>query len=89
MANSRIMLTCKHCGKQMIIGKGYFGDYCTCNTNIFEDLNKFYEEHGKGACADHYDETCCSDDAQDHFIILEEGDRYDPIKKETIKFYDD
>jgi hypothetical protein len=74
MANSRIMLTCKHCGKQMIIGKGYFGEYVTYNTNIFEELNEFYEEHSQGSCSDNYDGKECSDDAKDHFIILEEWD---------------
>lgn len=74
MANSRIMLTCKHCGEQMVIGKGYFGDYCTCNKNIFEDLNNFYKKHCQGVCSSKHDGKEYSDNAKDHFIILEEGE---------------
>ena len=74
MANSRIMLTCKHCGEQMVIGKGSFGDYCTCNKNIFEDLNNFYKKHSQGACSSKNDGKEYFDNAKDHFIILEEGE---------------
>ena len=71
MANSRIMLTCKHCGKQIVIGKGYFGEYYTGNKNMSNDLNDFYLEHRMGICTREFD---CSDDAKNHFLILEEGD---------------
>lgn len=70
MANSRIMLTCKHCGEQICIGKGYFGSYHTGNEQIFDTLNEFYENHAHGSCG----EIDCSDDAKNHFVILEEGD---------------
>lgn len=71
MANSRIMLTCKHCGEQFVLGKGYYGSYCTLNKNLYEDLNEFYRKHCMGECSSELD---CSDDAKAHFVILEEGD---------------
>ena len=71
MANSRIMLTCKHCGEQFCIGKGYLGSYFTRNEEMFEQLNEFYDKHKMGECSDDID---CSDDAKNHFVILEEGD---------------
>lgn len=69
MANSRIMLTCKHCGERLCIGKGYHGQYCTINEKIYYDLNEFYEKHQSGLCSDEVD---CSDDARNHFCIREE-----------------
>ena len=69
MANSRIMLTCKHCGEQLCIGKGAHGAYYTVNKNMYYDLNEFYEKHQSGLCSD---ETDCSDDARNHFCIREE-----------------
>lgn len=71
MANSRIMLTCNHCGEQFAIGNGYFGSYFTRNDKLHEQLNEFYSKHSMGNCT--Y-EINCSDDAKDHFLILEEGD---------------
>ena len=76
MANSRIMLTCKHCGEQFVIGKGYQGSYFTLNEKIYEQLNEFYEKHSKGGCSDEFN---CSDDAKNHFAILEEGDSLDVL----------
>ena len=75
MANSRIMLTCKHCGKQLAIGKGYLGCYRTVNKDIYNSLNEFYYKHSNGICVDDFD---CTDDAKEHFLILEEGDIYTP-----------
>lgn len=72
MANSRIMLTCKHCGEQIVIGKGCFGSYFTRNEKLHEQLNEFYSKHSMGECTD---EINCSDDAKDHFVILEKGDK--------------
>lgn len=43
MANSRIMLTCKHCGEQIVIGKGDLGSYFTRNEKMYEQLNKAYK----------------------------------------------
>lgn len=71
MANSRIMLTCKHCGDQFVLGKGYFGSYFTVNEKMYEQLNEFYAKHNTGECSDDID---ASDDAKNHFVILEEGD---------------
>lgn len=76
MANSRIMLTCKHCGEQFVIGKGYLGSYFTRNEKMYEQLNEFYSKHSMGECADEID---CSDDAKDHFLILEEGDSLEDL----------
>ena len=76
MANSRIMLTCKHCGEQLVLGKGYFGSYFTQNEKMYERLNDFFEKHRMGECSEDID---CSDDAKNHFVILEEGDALDVI----------
>lgn len=74
MANSRIMLACRHCGEQICIGKGYVGSYCTLNTNIFHILNDFYEKHMQGKCCVDDKEIHYSENARDHFVILEEGE---------------
>lgn len=71
MADTRIMLTCKHCGAGMCIGKGYDGSYYTVNKNMFHDLNAFYEVHEQGKCSDDAD---YSQDAKNHFVILEDGE---------------
>jgi hypothetical protein len=55
----------------MCIGKGYDGSYYTVNKNMFHDLNAFYEVHEKGKCSDDAD---YSQDAKNHFVILEDGD---------------
>lgn len=71
MANSRIMLTCRHCGKHTVLAKGDFGQY-----RAFEDayaaLNDFFEKHEYGKCVD---AECFPNDAKDHFVILEKGDK--------------
>jgi hypothetical protein len=64
------MLTCKHCGEQFVIGKGYLASYFTRNEKMYEQLNEFYSKHSMGYCGDEID---CSDDAKDHFVILEKG----------------
>lgn len=68
MANSRIMLTCRHCGEQICIGKGYHGVYSTVNDNLHNELNKFYEKHKESICTE---EINCSDNAREHFEIRE------------------
>jgi hypothetical protein len=80
MANSRIMLTCKHCGGQFVIGKGYCGSYITTNEKMYEQLNEFYSKHSMGECADEFD---CSIDAKDHFLILEEGDSLEDLRTQA------
>ena len=76
MANSRIMLTCKHCGGQMVLAKGSLGSYHTVEENKAAQLNDFFEKHEKGQCSEEYS---CSDNARDHFIILEEGESLDVL----------
>lgn len=71
MANSRIMLVCKHCGASIVLGKGYFGSYYTASENKSVELNDFFRKHEKGFCSD---DINCSDNARDHFVILEEGE---------------
>lgn len=75
MANSRIMLTCRHCGGQTVLAKGDFGQY-----RAFEDaytaLNDFFQKHEYGNClGENADKNCFSNDAKDHFVILEKGDK--------------
>ena len=76
MANSRIMLTCKHCGEQMVIGKGYLGSYFSRNEQMHKHINEFYEKHQMGECSDDID---CSDEARNHFVILEEGETLEDV----------
>lgn len=50
MANNRIYLRCKQCGKTLFLGKGFGGSYYTSsefykNKDLLESLNQFYEEH--------------------------------------------
>ena len=78
MANSRIMLTCRHCGGQTTLAKGNFGKYYPFE-DAYSALSDFFEKHEYGVCAG---ETCCSDDAKDHFVILEKGDEIE-IHKEV------
>lgn len=75
MANSRICIACKHCGEQLYIGKGYFGSYVAFD-NLTEKLDEFFKKHEMGICSDDAD---CSDDAKNHFVILEEGDSLDDV----------
>lgn len=77
MSNSRIMLTCRHCGEQIVIGQGNLGEYFTCNKKLHESLNAFYSKHCMGECSGDID---CSDDAKDHFVILEKGDTLDLLE---------
>ena len=82
MANSRIMLVCKHCGGEMVLGKGYFGKYSCCD-NKSDELNAFFEEHQCGCCTDVAD---CSDNARNHFVILEEGETLaDVVPKSEVE----
>lgn len=71
MANSRIMLTCRHCGEQLCLGKGYFGAYHTVSENKSVELNDFFYKHRSGICSDDID---CTDNARSHFVLLEEGE---------------
>lgn len=75
MANSRIMLTCRHCGGQTTLAKGDFGHYYA-----FEDassaLNEFFQKHMHGDCVN---ADCYSDNARDHFVILEKGEHISDV----------
>ena len=86
MANSRIMLVCKHCGGDMVIGKGYYGKYHTCNEEMYSYLNAFYDTHARGLCCG---DINVSDNARDHFVILEEGETLDVFSPEQKELYDD
>ena len=66
MANSEMLLVCKHCGENILIGKGYNGEYFTRLTQ--EQLQQFFKKHAKGLCSEGID---CSDDARNHFKIDE------------------
>ena len=72
MANSRIMLVCKHCGEGLYLGKGYMGAYFTRDTDLCSRLNEFFDEHEYGSCSEN--DFDCSDNARNHFVILEEGE---------------
>lgn len=78
MANSRMLIVCKHCGAEYVLASGYHGAYFnTYMGNLHDDINKFFVVHSHGSCAD---DTDCSDDARNHFIIWEElTDKYIPI----------
>lgn len=68
MANSRLALVCRHCGEQIVLGKGYAGEYYCCNSEIQNDLNDFFENHAQAKCID---DINCSDDARYHFAATE------------------
>ena len=80
MANSRLMLTCKHCGGQMVLAKGDFGHYYTYD-DVGLALTDFFKKHEYGNClGENADENCFSNDAKDHFVILEKGDKLGVIE---------
>lgn len=72
MANSRIVLVCKHCGGEFYLAKGYMGAYSTSGTELHNRLNKFFDEHKFGSCSEN--DIDCSDNARNHFVLLEEGE---------------
>ena len=49
MANNRIYLKCKACGKELYLGKHFLSAFYYVNydetTSLEEKLNKFYDEH--------------------------------------------
>jgi hypothetical protein len=69
MPDSRILLTCKHCGCQISIGVGALGSYVTHNPNLSIDLNRFYKAHSNGQCVGEYSTI---NDCTEYFCILEE-----------------
>jgi hypothetical protein len=75
------MLVCKHCGESCCIGKGYYGSYSTSNDELHKQLNIFYKEHEHGCCSDEAD---CSDNARNHFAILEEGEDLDVLTADVV-----
>jgi hypothetical protein len=82
MANSRIMLVCKHCGGELVLGKGYFGEYYTVSENKSVELNEFFDQHRRGRCSGDID---CSDNARNHFVLLEEGETLATLEEEANK----
>lgn len=82
MANSRIMLVCKHCGGELVLGKGYYGAYHTVSENKSVELNKFFEHHKSGMCSGDPD---CTDNARNHFVLLEEGETLATLEEEANK----
>lgn len=48
MANNRIFLRCKNCGKGLFLGKSFGCEYMTWQTKeneLVDSLNDFFEEH--------------------------------------------
>jgi hypothetical protein len=43
-----------------------------------DELNEFFDEHKMGICSEDCD---CSDDAKNHFAILEEGDTLEDLSE--------
>lgn len=91
MANSRIYLTCRHCGAQMFMGKGYYGEYFLrdYHGDYMDRLNDFYDNHGM--MCDKNTECDCTDNARAHYIILEEGETWNPKTNsiENVWYIDD
>lgn len=85
MANSRIYLTCRHCGAQMFMGKGYYGEYHLgdYHGDWMDRMNDFYDNHGSNC--DGNTEWDMTDNARAHYIILEEGETWNP-KTNSIDF---
>ena len=77
MANSRILLVCKHCGEELVLGKGYFGEYMTYD-DVAEKLDEFFQKHKSGEC-DNSTSLDFSDDAKNHFVVLEECDKLEDV----------
>ena len=79
MSNSRLMLTCRYCGEQMVLGKGYFGKYFTACPDIKGyELNEFFEAHAQGKCVSWRSPSRFIDFATEHFCVLEEGEDVKP-----------
>lgn len=82
MANSRMYLACRHCGKWMCLAKGYYGDYYTAMSpdSYVREFNEFLDWHGSNCPVNvsNGDGCNCEDNARTHFIILEEGETYNP-----------
>lgn len=74
MANSIMLIRCKHCGEEFYLASGYYGSYhCRCDTNhkinFVDGLNEFFGKHDMGMCTE--EDWCSSDDARDHYEIAE------------------
>lgn len=82
MANSRMYLTCRHCGAQHFLAKGYFGEYSTRGDaqTYVDKLDEFLEKHAMGMCMLDIDNNMIwsNDNARLHFLILEDGEEYNP-----------
>lgn len=87
MANSRMYLTCRHCGAQLYLAKGYYGEYSTrfgengylgTAEEYLKNIEEFFAKHAMGSCSDDPNMVWCNDNARLHFMILEEGEEYNP-----------
>ena len=95
MANSRMHLCCRHCGAVHPIAKGYYGEYGTRALEpekaiaFVKMLEEFFDKHAKGLCCDESSDEYgyCTDNARDHFIILEEGETYNPSTRTIENVY--
>ena len=80
MANTYMRLVCRHCGAEFGLAKGFGGSYGT-RIRTDEDglkyvnaLDTFFDHHGGNCDVDSFQ----NENARDHFIILEYGEKYDP-----------
>ena len=76
MADTRMDLVCRHCGGRFSLAKGFFGKYHTVYTDLRKRLDEFLEEHEAGRCSGDID---CSNEARNHFVILEDGETLDDV----------
>lgn len=79
MADTHLMLACRHCGSRILIGKGYNGSYHTVCDDLSSRIDTFFSEHERGACADDFD---CENNARNHFIVLEDDENLNSLKEE-------
>lgn len=85
MANSRVVLFCRHCGGYLVLGSGGGGVYRAATEDMSAKLQEFFDKHQMGACReDGY--LNASDDASDHFMILDgvTSDMFPRTEKDTI-----
>lgn len=95
MANSRMYIACRHCGAAHYLAKGYFGEYGTRATDperayrYVLNLEEFFDKHAMGMCCDPSSDEYgyATDNARDHFIILEEDEVYNPTTRSIENIY--
>lgn len=75
MANNRIYLRCKYCGKELFLGKrfceGYYYKNYNSDKTLEEKLNEFYDEHS--FCND-YTQDCFEINYEDPFTTMTKED---------------